>query len=75
MLSSIVRRVATQEPAKTGEQLRAAARQLDRADLYLAAAAHMDLDDPAAIRAITELRAEIRSVRKSLTEKSIRLSA
>ena len=74
MLTSIVRRVATGKPTQTREQLRAAARQLDRADLYLAAASHMEIEDPAAVRAITELRAEIKSVRKSLTEKSIRLN-
>jgi len=75
MLNSIVRRESLEAPARAKEQLRAAARQLERADLYVAAAAHMEIDDPGAVRALTELRAGIRSVRKSLIEKSIRLRA
>jgi hypothetical protein len=44
----------------TGDQrkvLRAAIRQLDRAEIYVAAVAYMQLDDRAAERSIRQLRA------------------
>ena len=73
MLSSIVRLTATRTAGEESRRLTAAVRQLDRADLYLAATTHMEIDDPAAVRTITQLRAEIRSVQKRLHEKAIRL--
>jgi hypothetical protein len=46
--------------------LGAAIRQLDRAELYLAAVAYMNLGDRAAQREITRLRADIESLKRHL---------
>jgi hypothetical protein len=48
--------------------LRAALRQLDRADIYLAAIGYMDLGDPAVGRAVTRLRADLRGLHRHLAE-------
>jgi hypothetical protein len=52
-----------------GEQrqvLRAAIRQLERADIYLAAVAHMGLDDRAAERSLNQLRTDLDLLRRHL---------
>jgi hypothetical protein len=46
--------------------LLAAIRQLERAEIYLAAVAYMDLGDPAAGRALTKLRADLYGLRRHL---------
>jgi hypothetical protein len=46
--------------------LRAASRQLERAELYLAAVAFMELDDREAQRAIARLRTDLESLRQYL---------
>jgi hypothetical protein len=46
--------------------LRAATRQLDRAEIYLAAVAYMDLDDRAAERAIARLRNNVDALKRHL---------
>jgi hypothetical protein len=48
--------------------LRAAIRQLERADLYLAAVAYMDLDDRKAERALNQLRADLEGLRRYIGE-------
>ena len=48
--------------------LRAAMRQLERAELYFAAVASMELDDREARRAIDRLRAENEALRRYLGE-------
>jgi hypothetical protein len=53
----------------TGEQrkvLRAAIRQLDRTEIYLAAVAYMQLDDRAAQRSIRQLRADVEGLKRHL---------
>jgi hypothetical protein len=53
----------------TNEQrqvLRAAIRQLDRAEIYLAAVSYMQLDDRAAQRAVRQLRADIDGLKRHL---------
>ena len=50
------------EQRTTNEQrqvLRAAIRQLDRAEIYLAAVSYMQLDDSASQRALRQLRADL----------------
>jgi hypothetical protein len=47
--------------------LRAAIRQLDRAELYLAAVAYMEIDDRAAQRAVSRLRSDIESLKRHLS--------
>ncbi len=46
--------------------LRAAIRQLDRAEIYLAAVAYMHLDDRAAQRSIRQLRADVDGLQRHL---------
>ena len=57
------------EQRTTNEQrqvLRAATRQLDRAEIYLAAVAYMQLDDRAAQRSIRQLRADVDGLKRHL---------
>lgn len=49
--------------------LRGAIRQLERADIYLAAVAYMDLDDREAQRVLNQLRADLESLRRYITER------
>ena len=46
--------------------LRAAIRQLERADVYLAAVGYMDLADPQVERAVARLRSDLESLRRYL---------
>jgi hypothetical protein len=46
--------------------LRAAIRQLDRAEIYLTAVAYMDLDDRPAQRALAKLRADLDGLKRHL---------
>jgi hypothetical protein len=48
--------------------MRAAIRQIERADVYLAAVVHMELDDRGAERALRELRADLDALRRHLSE-------
>lgn len=48
--------------------LRAAIRQLERAEIYVAAVAYMELDDRAAQRAVNQLRSDVESLKRHLTE-------
>lgn len=58
--------------SRTGNEqrqvLRAAIRQLERADIYLAAVAFMELDDREAERALNQLRADLESLRRYISE-------
>jgi hypothetical protein len=61
----------------TGEQrqvLRAAIRQLERADIYLAAVSYMDIDDRAAERALRQLRADLDGLRRHLGEERLKIA-
>jgi acyl-CoA reductase-like NAD-dependent aldehyde dehydrogenase len=49
--------------------LRAAARQLERADLYLAAVAYMELDDREAGRSLNQIRTDLESLRRYLGDR------
>jgi hypothetical protein len=53
--------------------LRAAIRQLDRAEIYVAAVGYMELDDRAAQRAIMRIRGELASLKQHLS--ALRVSA
>ena len=48
--------------------LRAAIRQLDRAEIYLAAVAYMDIDDRAAQREVARMRADLGSLKRHLAD-------
>jgi hypothetical protein len=57
------------EQRTTSEQrqvLRAAIRQLDRAEIYLAAVSYMQLNDRAAERAVRQLRADVDGLKRHL---------
>jgi hypothetical protein len=59
------------EQRTTNEQrqvLRAAIRQLDRAEIYLAAVAYMQLNDRAAERAVRQLRADVEGLKRHLAD-------
>jgi hypothetical protein len=61
----------------TGEQrqvLRAAIRQLERADIYLAAVMFMDIDDRPAERALSQLRADLDALRRHLGEQRVKIA-
>ncbi len=49
--------------------LRAAMRQLERAEIYLAAVAYMELDDREAQNAVNRLRAGLESLNRYLAER------
>jgi hypothetical protein len=60
----------------SGEQrqvLRAAIRQLDRAEIYVVAVMHMDLEDRAAERALRRLRVDLDALRRHLGEERARV--
>jgi hypothetical protein len=68
-----VRRAIVQLPdTRTANQrrqvLRAAIRQLERAEVYLAAVAYMDLDDRPTQRATNQLRADLHALRRHLID-------
>jgi hypothetical protein len=54
--------------------LRAAMRQLERADIYLAAVAYMELDDREAKRVLNQLRTDLESLRRYLGERRDRVT-
>ncbi len=66
MRSAVVQLPVSRTAAQTRQVMRAAIRQLDRADVYLAAVAHMPVDDGELDRAIRKLRADLDSVRRYL---------
>ena len=49
--------------------LRAALRQLARAEVYIAGVAYMDIGDAPAERAVTKLRSDLNAVYRRLAEK------
>ena len=54
--------------------LRAAIRQLDRAEVYLAAVAYMELEDRQAKRALNQLRRDLDSLLRHLGESRDRIT-
>jgi hypothetical protein len=66
MRSAVLQLADTRTTTEHRDVLQAAARQLERADIYLAAVASMELDDPDAQRAVRGLRANTESLRRHL---------
>jgi hypothetical protein len=54
--------------------LRAAIRQLERAEIYLAAVEYMELDDRASQQAVRKLRADAYGLRRHLGEERNRIT-
>lgn len=69
MRNAIVQIPDTRTANERRHVLRAAIRQLERAEIYLAAVNYMELDDREARRAVSRLRAEVEGVRRYLAEK------
>ena len=49
-------------------------RQLERADIYLAAVSYMDIDDPPAERALRQLRADLDGLRRHLGGQRVKIA-
>jgi hypothetical protein len=68
MRNAIVQLPQQRTVAEHRQVLRAAIRQVERAEIYLAAVAHMDLGDRAAERTVGHLRADLDALRRHLGE-------
>jgi len=74
MRSAILQLPQTRTAKERRFVMRAAIRQLDRAELYLAAVAYMDLDDREAKRALNQLRRDVDSLLRHLSESRDRIT-
>jgi hypothetical protein len=69
MRNAILQLPETRSAGEQRQVLRAAMRQLERAELYLAAVAYMELDDRAANRSLNQLRTDLESLKRYLGER------
>ena len=69
MRSAILQLPETRTAKERRLVLRAAIRQLERAEVYLAAVAYMQLDDREAKRAVNQLRTDVASLTRYLGER------
>jgi hypothetical protein len=69
MRTAILQLPETRTARERRAVLRTASRQLERADLYLAAVAYMELGDREAQRALNQLRTDLESLRRHLSER------
>jgi hypothetical protein len=74
MRSAILQMPEWRTPNERRQVLRVAIRQLDRAEIYLAAVVYMELDDREARRAVNQLRTDVESLRRYLGERRQRLA-
>jgi acyl-CoA reductase-like NAD-dependent aldehyde dehydrogenase len=74
MRNAILQLPETRTARERRQVLRAAIRQLDRAEIYLASVAYMELDDREAQRAVNQLRTDVGSLRRYLAERPNGLS-
>ncbi len=66
MRSAVLQLPEARTVAERRKVLRSAIRQLERAEIYLAAVAHMELDDRPAQRAVNQIRSDLESLRRYL---------
>jgi hypothetical protein len=66
MRNAMVRMPEQQGAREPAPVLRDAVRQLERADLYLAAVAHMEIEDRAAGQSLNQLRTDLDLLRRHL---------
>jgi acyl-CoA reductase-like NAD-dependent aldehyde dehydrogenase len=71
MRNAILHLPETRTASERRQVLRAAIRQLERAEVYLAAIAYMDLDDRQAQRAVNQLRTDVGSLRRHLSDQRL----
>jgi hypothetical protein len=74
MRNAILQLPSTRTAREQRLVLRAAMRQLERAEIYLAAVAYMELDDREGERALNQLRTDLESLRRHLGERRDRVS-
>ena len=68
MRNAVVQLPAYRSAGEERQVLRAAIRQLERAELYFAAVEGMDLDDREASRALDRLRSQTQALRRYLVD-------
>jgi hypothetical protein len=68
MRNAILQIPETRTASERRRVMRAAIRQLERAELYLVAVAYMELGDREAQRALSRLRTDVESLRRHLGE-------
>ena len=68
MRSAVLQIPKARTPNERRQVLRAAIRQLERAEIYLAAVAYMDIDDREAQRALNQLRTDADGLRRYLVD-------
>ena len=66
MRNAILQVPETRTANERRQVFRAAIRQLDRAEIYLAAVAYMSLDDRGAQQAVSQLRTDVENLRRHL---------
>jgi hypothetical protein len=71
---AIVRLPDSRTASERRQVLRAAIRQLERAELYVAAVAYMGLDEVEALRAVTRVRTDLDNLRRYLVDARSRIS-
>jgi hypothetical protein len=69
MRNAIVKLPTQRSIGEHRQVLRAAVRQLDRAEIYLAAVTYMDLGDQSVDRTLSRLRADLDGLRRHLVER------
>ena len=74
MRNALVQRPERRSPAETRTALRIAIRQLERADLYLASVASMELGDDEAEESVDCLREDLEVLRRHLVDERARLA-
>ncbi len=74
MRNAIMQLPETRSAKERRYVLRAAIRQLDRAEVYLAAVAYMELEDREAKRALNQLRRDLHSLLRHLGESRDRIT-
>ncbi len=74
MRNAILQLPETRTDNERRHVLRAAIRQLDRAEIYVAAVAFMGIDDREVERAVDHLRTDVESLRRYLGELRNRLT-
>jgi hypothetical protein len=74
MRSAVLQLPTARTANENRKVLRAAIRQLERAEVYLAAVSYMELDDREAERVVNRLRAEVLSLARYLGERRSALS-
>jgi hypothetical protein len=74
MRNAIMQLPETRTAKERRTVLRAAIRQLDRAEIYLAAVAYMELDDREAKRALKQLRSDLEGLLRHLGESRDRIN-